>query len=388
MCHPPIHHHHSLTIHDRLEPSFNRPIEIDVTVPHAGAFAYYLTYTPLPKLFHKTGDVPQPTKTQTYYIDVTPHLRVQNATLPLTSLSIISCQSKFMGKYPSDWAKHLNGIRERGYNMVHYTPLMIRGDSNSPYSIYDQHTFDQATFRNGEKDMEELITSMENEHGLLSLTDVVWNHTANNSKWLEEHPEAGYNINTAPWLRPAYELDSALFMYSSELQSRGLPTTLHSVDELLKIMDGVKTHVIGSIRLWEFYVCNVERDAQATVTAWMNHEVKFPEDAGDVSGLTNWPLKQKADWLIKHGMTGTDTMGERFRRRLSPSAAASMLEAMFGKYNTKVNSQGDERTAYGTMVRFINEVNLDYYREYDADVSEIMEQVFNRIKYMLSLIHI
>ncbi|KAF2222045.1 hypothetical protein BDZ85DRAFT_239084 [Elsinoe ampelina] len=366
----------------KLEPNFNRPIEIDVPVPHAGAFAYYLTYTPLPKLFHKSGDVPEPTKTKTYYIDVTPHLTVQKSTLPLNALSIISCLSKFMGKYPQDWTKHLNGISERGYNMVHFTPLMTRGDSNSPYSLYDQLTFDKEVFPKGEADIQELISTMENDHGLLALTDVVWNHTANNSKWLEEHPDAGYNLKTAPWLRSAYELDSALLSYSSELKSRGLPTTLGSVDDLLKIMDGLKTHVIGATKLWEFYVCNVEKDSAATVSAWTKNDIKFPDDGGDLTGVADWPLKQKADWLIKNALRGADRMGERFRRKLDPQIAASLLQALFGKYNTKVNSAGDERTAYGTIHRFINEVNLAYYREYDADVAEIMEQVFNRVKYM------
>ena len=366
----------------RLTPDFNRPIEIDIPVPHAGAFAYYITYTPLPKLFHKSGDVAQPTKTKTYYIDVTPHLKVQKSTLPLASLSIISCLSKFMGKYPDDFEKHLHGISARGYNMVHFTPLMVRGDSNSPYSIYDQHTYDKTVFPHGEADVEDMIAKMESEHGLLAMTDVVLNHTANNSKWLEEHPEAGYNINTAPHLRSAYELDSALLMFSSELKSRGLPTTLHSVDDLLRIMDGVKTHVIGVLKLWEFYVVQVERDTKAAVSAWTNNDVNFPDDAGDLSGTADWPLKKKSDWIKAHALIGGDRLGERFRRKVDPQRGAALLQSLFGKYNAKVNSVADERTAYGTMTRFLNEVNLDYYSEYDSDISEIMEQIFNRTKYM------
>ena len=62
--------------------------------------------------------------------------------MPLAALSVFSLISKFMGKYPADWDKHLRGISERGYNMIHFTPLQQRGASNSPYSIYDQLAWD------------------------------------------------------------------------------------------------------------------------------------------------------------------------------------------------------------------------------------------------------
>ncbi|KAG9617362.1 glycoside hydrolase family 13 protein, partial [Aureobasidium melanogenum] len=258
-------------------PDFNRNIEIDIEIPHAGPFSYYITYTPLPKLTTGKSDVPEATKTKVWYLDVSPRLSVQESTLPLKSLSIISCLSKFMGDFSSDWDKHLHGMSERGYNMVHFTPLMMRGDSNSPYSIYDQLTFDKQIFANGEKDIEALTAKMEKNYGLLSLTDVVWNHTANNSKWLEEHPEAGYNMKTAPWLQAAYELDTQLLKYSSELEKRGLPTQINNEQDLVRITEPLKVEVINAIKLWEFYVIDVKRDAQAAVSAWMESQVEFPE---------------------------------------------------------------------------------------------------------------
>ncbi|KXL43716.1 glycoside hydrolase family 133 protein [Acidomyces richmondensis BFW] len=366
----------------KLKPSFNEPIKIDIPVHSAGAFTFYCTYTPLPPFTTSKVETPKPTRTPEYYIDVSPSLHLQKQRVPLDAISIISVLSKFMGKYPEDWDRHLHGISERGYNMVHFTPLMMRGDSNSPYSIYDQHAFDKEKFPNGEKDITELISKMENEYGLAGLTDVVWNHTANNSQWLEEHPEAGYNMNTAPHLRPAYELDSALLRYSANLTSLGLPTHLASVDDLLRVMEGIKVHVIGAIKLWEFYICDVEKDSQAAVTAWMENDIDLDAPhllEGDVQA---WSLKQKADWLREYACPGKDRMGERFRRRITANRAAAMLVKLFGKYNSKVNSAGDERTAYGTMHAFLNEVNLDWYREYDADVAAILEQIFNRTKYL------
>ena len=39
--------------------------------------------------------------------------------------------------------------------------------------------------------IEEMLKVARDEYGLLSLTDVVLNHTANDSPWLLDHPEAG-----------------------------------------------------------------------------------------------------------------------------------------------------------------------------------------------------
>ncbi|OQO08800.1 hypothetical protein B0A48_05690 [Cryoendolithus antarcticus] len=364
----------------KLKASFSDMIQIDVPVHQAGAFEFYTTYTPIPKFTVGTTEVPHSTSTSTFFIDVEPHLQVGKSRLPLDALSCISILSKFMGQYPHDWDQHLHGISERNYNMVHFTPLMIRGDSNSPYSIYDQLAFDEAFFPNGEKDVADLTTRMEQDMGLLSMTDVVWNHTANNSKWLEYHPESGYNIETAPHLRPAYELDTQFLKFSSTLASKGLPTHLTGEGDLTKIMDAAKVLVIGAIKLWEFYVCDVEGDAQKTVCAWLSGDVD--SDASLVDDVPSWSLKQKADWLVAHGFQGTDRMGERFRRRVNPQRAAALLQKLFGPAHPKQNNAADERAAHGAMARFLNEVNLEWYREYDADVAAIIDQVFNRTKYM------
>ncbi|KAJ9663450.1 bifunctional 4-alpha-glucanotransferase/amylo-alpha-1,6-glucosidase [Coniosporium apollinis] len=372
----------------KLTPDFNKTIHIDVPIYQAGAFGFYTTFTPLPDFSTEAVPIPKPTKTPVYYIDVCPRLTLQGRHIPLDALSLFSVISKFMGKYPTDWDNHLRGIGERGYNMVHFTPLVMRGNSNSPYSIYDQLQFDKTCFPNGEKDIAELVDKMENQFGLLGMTDVVWNHTANNSKWLEEHPEAGYNALTAPWLEAALELDTALLKYSSELHSLGLPTTLHNVDDLLRVMDGVKSRVIGGIRLWEFYVIDIEKSTEAVVKAWTEGQVIFPEGGfgplgvGGLNEVKEWPLKRKADWLIKHALEGGDRLGERYRRKIKPQVGAALLSALFGRYDTRTNSSPDERVAHGTMYKFIEEVNLQFYREYDADVSEIMEQIFNRVKYV------
>ena len=94
----------------RLKPNFNDNICIDIPVHVPGAFEFYTTYTPLPKFTTGPVEKPEPTSTKSYYIDVAPALHVGKTKLPLDAISVISCLSKFMGKYPEDWERHLHCI--------------------------------------------------------------------------------------------------------------------------------------------------------------------------------------------------------------------------------------------------------------------------------------
>ncbi|KAA8577165.1 hypothetical protein EYC84_007162 [Monilinia fructicola] len=345
----------------KLEPDFNRTIEISIPIHSAGAFAFYTTYKALPDLDDTNTAPIETTKSPVYYIDVAPTLKLDGRQLPLPAF-------------------------ERGYNMVHFTPLQKRGESNSPYSIYDQLAWDPECFPNGEKDIKKLIKSMEVDYGLLGLTDVVWNHTANNSAWLEEHPEVGYNVSTAPWLRSALELDTKLLEFSKDLANQGLPTTLNSVDDLVKVMAGVKTEVIAKLRLWEYYVIHVERDADAVVEAWAANKISFPDGGfggsgfGGLEAIKNAPVAEQATFLREKGVLNTDRLGERYRRKVDPEVGAALLTALFGRFEGDDSNSADRAEARSRLTNILDEVNLPYYKEYDVDVAEILDQLFNRTK--------
>jgi len=373
----------------RLVPDFNRTIDISIPITQAGVFAFYTTYAELPELSEelKPEDASNDRKKQTpvYYIDVAPRLVLDGRPLPLPALSTFSIISKFMGKYPEDWERHLRGISDRGYNMIHFTPLQVRGISNSPYSLYDQLGWDPNCFPGGQKDVQKMVDSLEQNHSLLSLTDIVLNHTANNTAWLLDHPEAGYNLTTAPWLESAYLLDTKLLELGTRLADMGLPTELKSTDDLGQIMDAIKKSVIGEIRLWEYYALDVDRDADAAVESWVAGKVSFPEgsiDAGGIDALHSASAKDQANFLVKHGLKGNDRLGERFRRTIRAEVGAALLSVIYGKYEGDSGDTADRAAARVKMVEVLDDANLPLYKEYDDEVAEILQQLFNRIKYV------
>lgn len=81
--------------------------------------------------------------------------------------------------------------------MLHWAPLQPRGGSGSPYSIFDQLRYDPAILVDskakdgGLAEIKAVTEKAKKEYGIGGVTDVVLNHTAFDSLWLQEHPEAG-----------------------------------------------------------------------------------------------------------------------------------------------------------------------------------------------------
>jgi len=150
------------------------------------------------------------------------------------TLDCIQCQTvltKCLGAF-DEWEGRLRVSKETGYNMIHFTPIQELGQSNSAYSIRNQLVF-SPIFSPGDiqytyADVEQLVNKMSTDWKVLSLTDLVLNHSANDSKWLQEHPECGYNLCNSPHLKPAYLVDRILFHFNVEVTNgkwkhKGIP---------------------------------------------------------------------------------------------------------------------------------------------------------------------
>ncbi|KAL3209220.1 hypothetical protein MRX96_009220 [Rhipicephalus microplus] len=118
------------------------------------------------------------------------------------------------------------------------------------------HTYDMT-------DVEQLVNMMCDEWKMLSLTDVVLNHTANETAWLREHPECAYNLKNSPHLKPAFLLDVAIHCFSLEIStgkwaSEGIPASItreEHLDALRRVFD---LNWLPLMQLHEFFTINVD----------------------------------------------------------------------------------------------------------------------------------
>ena len=82
------------------------------------------------------------------------------------------------------------------------------------------------------------VSSVRDEWGLISICDIVLNHTANETPWLAEHPEATYNLVNSPHLRPAFILDRVVKRLARDIGEgawvdRGIPKVSFNICLLL-----------------------------------------------------------------------------------------------------------------------------------------------------------
>jgi len=136
--------------------------------------------------------------------------------------------------------------------------LQELGDSQSAYALRDFFTLNPSFGSDVSfTDIAELVGFLDKEWGMLSFTDLVLNHAANESEWIAENPHCVYNLVNTPHLRPAFLLDCVLARFSKEIadghwSSAGLPPQVRNENHL-QLIRHVLQERIEKLRLWEFY---------------------------------------------------------------------------------------------------------------------------------------
>lgn len=190
------------------------------------------------------------------YIVVNPDLKI-----PIDSIRCQTVLSKNLGVF-QEWRKRLALSKEANYNMIHFTPVQELGSSNSAYSLRNQHKVNPA-FKASLDDIKKDVDFMEKRWGVLSVTDIVLNHTANDSDWIRNHPECAYNMVNSPHLRPAFLLDAAFIWLAKDMAAGLLERTVElynticSEQEVSTVGILMKTFYVPQIRIHELFMINI-----------------------------------------------------------------------------------------------------------------------------------
>ncbi|PRP75329.1 putative glycogen debranching enzyme Gdb1 [Planoprotostelium fungivorum] len=321
--------------------------------------------------------------------NVEPDLKLNGKPLPAEGIVIQTALTKCLG-HLDDWQSHFQESSELGYNMIHFTPVQELGFSGSAYSLYDQVSIEPTIFTaktraNGktaakqapafpqrEVALQSAIQKMEKDFGLLSMTDVVLNHTANNTPWLADHPEAGYNLDNSPHLRKAFDVDEALLVFSTDIHNgvyMDIPKGNFSEDDVRHLLSVFRRTVWPQWKMWEYYVVDVASTI-AQVSAELRGDYKFDSRYGadPMSDSCFDPLKT----LMDDGIRDDGHQG-----RFSLKIDLDVLLSIFGSEEQLSPSDVEKRMV--RMRQVLDQFNAPGYHAYDTDTDLIIQNLFHRI---------
>ncbi|PSN51057.1 hypothetical protein C0J52_01523 [Blattella germanica] len=228
----------------------------EVAIRRAGSFHYYFVFD--------GSDGPGPQGSGFFTVD--PVLTYGNdEVLPLDCIQCQTVLAKSLGPFHT-WQNKLRVAKESGYNMIHFTPIQELGGSNSSYSLSDQHKLNPIFSDTNKEvtisDVEKFISNMRNEWKIVSICDIVLNHTANESQWLLEHPECTYNLVNSPHLRPSYLLDAVLHQLTVEVSEgkwefSGIPSEVTCEEHLSAIRSTLLGYFLPQVKIPELYMLDI-----------------------------------------------------------------------------------------------------------------------------------
>ncbi|GAM23279.1 hypothetical protein SAMD00019534_064540 [Acytostelium subglobosum LB1] len=359
---------------ERASKEYNGRCDIyfELHILRYGCFDYYLEWTDPVKKVVKRGTIAS--------FQLYPELAINGRTVPNDSIVLQTVLTKCLGPL-SNWETHIAAASNTGYNMIHFTPVQEVGVSGSCYSIYDQLALASSLFEPGKAPaneearmaaLDQVIKLAESKYGVLSMIDLVWNHTANNAAWLRQHPEASYNIDNSPHLKPAIVLDDALVQYSKHIEG-----TVVSEVGLDTLMLRLTENCISPLKLWEYYVLDVQREIDVFKKHFPTEPEQTTEAMSPAAQLLISPKSANADLVNQIQKKGLvrDASYERYSLAIDTDFTFKMLST---NPTFKLYTYEEKKQKYEDLLRLIN---LNLYRDYDADHDAIINNIRERLKY-------
>ncbi|ESO94506.1 hypothetical protein LOTGIDRAFT_215487 [Lottia gigantea] len=260
------HTHDKSVVYERLEfyelawrnPSGMKNDKIDVFaevhIISAGSFNYFFT-------------IDGSANGQGYFlVDPTLSFGDDKEDITLDCIQSQTVITKLLGPI-NEWKDRLLVAKESGYNLIHFTPIQELGISNSAYSIRNQLRLNPLYYEKNKEntfqDVEDIVKMMKKDWQVLSLTDLVYNHTAKDSAWIQKHPDSVYNLDNSPHLIPAYLVDRIFHHFSLQVaegkwKDQGIPSVVDSEGQLQIMKEVLLSEVFPHFKLHEFYTVSEE----------------------------------------------------------------------------------------------------------------------------------
>lgn len=346
----------------------------ELRFPNSGTFTYHIVSS---NAFKSKGGT----------LQLPPRLRIKDRLLQLESITMISVVSKWIGRLES-WPDTLRPLSDAGYNLIHFTPLQIRGMSNSPYSIFDHNRlspdlFDPSENINDDTQLKRLvrvIETLEQENHQLSMIDIVWNHISCDSPYLKDHPDLGYTLQNSPHLKIAYDLDEGILQFSKEFHSTyGFEPNIKDEAELEMVMRVFLLDHIPKLALWEYFVINVGSHVaklEERIKTLITGRRSSKEDSDRIQKSSD--INSLADALTNDGKhdrfseyLDLDRVVEFYALEINGIIKAPLESERSLRLSSLLNS-------YRTS---IDAINYHKYRCYDEKIQKIMENLRSRIRY-------
>ena len=172
----------------------------------------------------------------------------------------------------------------------------------------------------------------------------------------------------SPHLQSAVELDKALYDLGLSLGSQKLPDDPQTEADVERIMDVVKNRIIPDLKLWEYYVIDVEKTKVAFGKAWSEGGGKKVAN-GTTNGNTNEPnlaslgRKEAVDHFVQTCLPEDwDALGSRFKLQTQHRPFHSFRGSTHERSTRSVRCRGTGNTRAGSIVRRIQRVALRHVR--------------------------
>ena len=182
-----------------------------------------------------------------------------------------SILSHKIGNLSTNFEKYYEEASFLGYNFIHFRTLQKLTKDENIYLIKDHNELNNNLFkehnnrlRKNQKiqQLSNIIQSLNKKYKIGAITDIILNQASNESEWILEHSECGYNLENTPWLNVSYELDKILVNYSNlfynrKVRAKSAPyiNNINDIDEIIEEID----EEINKNKLEEYFYISLEK---------------------------------------------------------------------------------------------------------------------------------